>query len=704
MKLINNNKFNLFFELTSMKLFLLKMKEKSLNCTTFLIGRIVLLISLLTFGTVVLNAQIINKNHPDLEKVLQSNDLSYLVHNHVASHNPMPHGWEKFTPTQSPLGRLTFPLVMAMHSGEIYSLQKKGLVTQHTTTSQRWLPWLFEAENSQIKVRRTIGKDIFVCEITSTADQNMTILEMNSFTDHYYRNKNNIELVFDKPNNRFVFKWKDYSMLVTFKGGTDVMMCQDYQPLLRKFQGYEDVVFVDKSTIGCWTRNGITYLGASFGKRLTVTIEVTKSPENAFLPEFETAVAAEKQYWTDFFNQQVPVLKTKDKIINETYYHAWVTLLSNRFEGGDGLTPNPYTVPSPFMYPRQFFWDEFHHSMILADLNDPKFAYQFLDNFNFAQTPDGGIPGSMGFNQNAAVYREEVSTKGLNDMQPILVGVTLSKLKEKYGWPKDKIETMYAMFDKYVNWLYSNKDIDHNGLVEYTNSYHSGTDDSPRFDGLFSEGNRIGVMQPVECVEQNVWLSLLHYNLSEMAKILGNSIAAKSHAQKAELLERKIETYFWNETDGFYYDVNAITHNQIKVKTEFGFMTLFLKNAKKDRIKRLITEHLTNPKEFWPNFPVPSVALSESTFTESTMWRGPVWVNVNWLICLGLEQKGYKDIAKELALKTVKMVGPQYSGNICTRGPRFNEWFSPFTGQAYGNENIGWSCSVADLILRFLND
>ena len=69
-----------------------------------------------------------------------------------------------------------------------------------------------------------------------------------------------------------------------------------------------------------------------------------------------------------------------------------------------------------------------------------------------------------------------------------------------------------------------------------------------------------------------------------------------------------------------------------------------------------------------------------------------------------MQQQGYNDIAKDLALKTVKMVGPQYSGSISIRGPRFNEWFNPITGQAYGNENISWSCTVADLILRFLND
>lgn len=640
----------------------------------------------------------------DFDKMLKSNDLSYLVHNHVASHNPLPHGWEEFTPTQSPLGRFTFPEVIAMQSGEIYSLQSKGQVVHHTTTSQEWLPWLFQTENNKIMVKRTVGKDIFMCEISSLEHKNMAVLEMNSFTDHYYRNKGLIDFRFDKNNNRFVFKWKDYSLLVTFKGSDDLMMCQDPQPMLRKFQGFKDVVIVDKSVLGCWERNGITYLGASFDKKLTITMEVTKNPEIARLPEFDQLKASEKKYWLDFLNQQVPRLKTKDSIVTKTYYHAWVSFWSNRMEGGDGLTPYPYFASSAFMYPNQYFWDEGFHSILLSNLKDDDLPYQYIKNFSFAQAPDGGMPGSLSFTRDFEEYYKDVTKHGSKDMQPIVCAVAFKTLKDKNGWKKDKIELVYNTFNKYVDWLYKCKDKDKNGLVEYTNSYNSGTDDSPRFDGLFSDGNHVGVMQAVEGVEQNVWLSLMHHNLSEMAEILGDKKAAIKHEKKAAILEAKIEKIFWNEEDGYYYDINTTTHQQIKVKTQFTFLVMFMQNIREDRIKRLVTEHLTNPKEFWTNYPIPSVALSESTFTQKNMWRGPVWPNMNWLICLGLEQHGYRDLAKEIAYKTVRMLGPQYEDGVCTRSPRFNEWFSPITGEAFGNENVSWNSTVADLILRYLNE
>lgn len=640
----------------------------------------------------------------DLDKILKSNDVSYLIYNHVASHNPLPHGWEGFTPAQSPLGRFTFPEVMAMHSGEIYSLKSKGQITQHTTTSQQWLPWLFRAENDEITVKRTVGKDIFMCEITSTVDKNIAVLEMNSFTDHYYRNKESIDLQFDKSGNSFTFKWKNYSLLVTFRGCGNLSMCQSPQPMLRKFQGFDDVAIVDKSVLGCWNRNGITYLGASFGKKLTITMEVTKTPDKPRLPPFDQLAASQRQYWADFLNEQVPPLKTKDSTVIKTYYHAWVTLKSNLMERGDGLTPYPYFASSAFMYPNQYFWDEAFHAVLLSNLKTGDLTFQFLSNFKYTQAPDGGIPGSMSFKQNFEKYKKDVAKFGSNDMQPIVSAVSFQYLKDKSGWTTDRVKMIYNIFDKYVDWLYKSKDKNRNGLVEYTSSFNSGTDDSPRFDGLFSKGNHIGVMQPVESVEQNVWLSLMHHNLSEMASSLGYANAAAKHAKNAAILEAKIDNFFWNEEDSFYYDINATTHKQIKVKAQFAFMVMFMKNAKEERVKHLIVNHLTNPKEFWTTYPVPSVAISEPTFTRQTMWRGPVWPNMNWLICLGLEQHGYRDLAKEIAYKTVKMVGPQYKDAVCVRGPRFNEWFDPIDGTALGNENVSWTCNVADLILRYLND
>ena len=47
--------------------------------------------------------------------------------------------------------------------------------------------------------------------------------------------------------------------------------------------------------------------------------------------------------------------------------------------------------------------------------------------------------------------------------------------------------------------------------------------------------------------------------------------------------------------------------------------------------KRLLN-HLTNPDEFWGEYALPSLAFNDANFDPQTMWRGPVWVNINCLL------------------------------------------------------------------------
>lgn len=45
---------------------------------------------------------------------------------------------------------------------------------------------------------------------------------------------------------------------------------------------------------------------------------------------------------------------------------------------------------------------------------------------------------------------------------------------------------------------------------------------------------------------------------------------------------------------------------------------------------------------------LPSTELTEPYFKHLTYWRGPVWVNMNWMIWLGLLKYGYNDAAERI--------------------------------------------------------
>ncbi len=90
------------------------------------------------------------------------------------------------------------------------------------------------------------------------------------------------------------------------------------------------------------------------------------------------------------------------------------------------------------------------------------------------------------------------------------------------------------------------------------------------------------------------------------------------------------------------------TGSRIHVRTPFNLFPLITGRMPPGITRRLV-DHLTNEKEFWPPFPVPSVALDDPKYDPNQMWRGPTWVNINYLIIEGLRNAGYPEVSTRAA-------------------------------------------------------
>ena len=91
------------------------------------------------------------------------------------------------------------------------------------------------------------------------------------------------------------------------------------------------------------------------------------------------------------------------------------------------------------------------------------------------------------------------------------------------------------------------------------------------------------------------------------------------------------------------------------------------------------------------------------------MWRGPVWLNYNYMISEGLTSYNYKDIAKEIIEKTIDMVNHwyEYSGTLYEFYDSENKllpaWFNrkgvpvepyDFKAKMQSIRDYGWSCTL----------
>src|SRR5690606_16503576 len=122
-----------------------------------------------------------------------------------------------------------------------------------------------------------------------------------------------------------------------------------------------------------------------------------------------------------------------------------------------------------------------------------------------------------------------------------------------------------------------------------------------------------------------------------------------------------------------------------------GLIPLILPDLPTAQVKSLLTEAGS------PSFglaermrlPLPSYDLTAADFDPVRYWRGPIWINMNWLIWRGLRQHGQHGLAAGLRQAMLDVV--RHGGCY--------EYFHPYTGEGIGAREFSWTAAlVLDLM------
>jgi len=332
------------------------------------------------------------------------------------------------------------------------------------------------------------------------------------------------------------------------------------------------------------------------------------------------------------------------------------------------LANHPEKLLTGYAYHEFYDWDLYFEVLYLSYYGNSDFCFANFKAFMANQKPDGFIPRML-LRQNGQMFK------------PFLAQIAVLGSQQKgndYEWLR---AAYYDQLRKYLDRWFA-YDTDHNGLPVW---------DSADASGMDNQVSRAGNIGAYYC-EGTELACDLYRELQAMAFIagkLGKPADKKTFTAHAKKLAKTINTVLWNEADGFYYDRNQKTGKSIKVKSVSGFAPLWAGIASPKQAKRLVKEHLTNEKEFWLKYPVASYAATEPDYyqgrkTDECNWHGPVWVPLNYLIMHGLMHYGYKDIARELAGRTLKLA--------LDENPVTREFYDADTGKGGGlNPFWGWS-------------
>jgi len=393
-------------------------------------------------------------------------------------------------------------------------------------------------------------------------------------------------------------------------------------------------------------------------------------------PPAETIEAATRR-WHDWFAAAPAVSEP----YRAQYYFAWwimrAGLISTRF-----YTTREAMTPSKVHYVGVWQWDAYFHALAYRHM-EMNLAKDQLRIVLDHQRSDGMIPDAV--HDEGTVTRLTFPVEA-DVTKPPLVAWAAWKLYE-IDHDVEFLHEVYEPIVRWNNWWFEKNDVDGNGLCEYLHPYSSGLDDSP----LWDEG------VPVESPDLNTYLCLQQEALSKIAFAIGEANDGAQWAQLADAQAARMLRWMWDEDAGLFWATRPTVQARVNVRTPFNLFPLITGRLPEHVTRRLVA-HLTDESEFWSRYPLPTVALNDPKYDPLTMWRGPTWVNVNYLLIEGLQRTGYLDLARELRRRTLDLIGLHDD---------IYEYYQPQTGEVppKAASIFGWSSAVfIDLAIQAERD
>lgn len=412
-----------------------------------------------------------------------------------------------------------------------------------------------------------------------------------------------------------------------------------------------------------------------------------------------------------------------------------------------------YTCPSKKLYPHQWSWDSAFIAMGLATFNQSR-AQQELWSLFKGQWNDGRIPHIIfhypdrEYFPGAEFWQSSCSeeapahlfTSGI--IQPPVHATSVLSI---YKYARDTslartfLSVLFPRLKAWHHYLHSKRDPNDEGLVYICHPWESGRDNSPLWD--FPLENIAGntdeipsyervdntVINPSERPEDtdydryiylaNIFKNCRYEDYFMLAQspfvvhdVLFNSLWCQANRDLAEIARiigedpepfqgwagqtaQAVNGKLWDPGHGIYIDYDLVNRQHLDVHVASGFTPLFAGIPDEPK-KEAMLDYLNSTcfcRLGDDCYALPSYDKCGPGYAPRKYWRGPVWININWLIYKGLVRNGLNKYARWVRRSILQLPGKF----------GFHEYFEPELGKGLGASNFSWT---AALVLDTLYD
>jgi len=404
------------------------------------------------------------------------------------------------------------------------------------------------------------------------------------------------------------------------------------------------------------------------------------------------------------------------------------------------------TVPSQHLYPHQWSWDSAFISIGLARWHQPRaqselltvFAGQWANGmlphivFNRSIPDEDYFPGPSFWRAPGPPQGPPVATSGITQ-PPVHAGAAIEVYRRANdeGQAREFLGLIYPRLARQLAYLKAARDIGRAGLLSIIHPWESGLDNSPFWDGPMAglpaddsfpvpERPDIVVVDPRErpsgreyslyvllaeayrdsgyrddylrdehpfVVEDPLFNACYIWSLESMAviaRLLDRDDAG--YRRDAGTARRALADRLWNPRHGVF-QARDLRRDRLSPAMTVGSLAPLLDpgldHGQAESLRNaLLSEHFRLGSM---RFGVPSNDLTARTFDARLYWRGPTWVNTNWLLWKGLRQHHFAadaELVRAGVLEAVRNAGPY-------------EYFDPLDGTGRGSAAFSWTAALA---------
>lgn len=399
------------------------------------------------------------------------------------------------------------------------------------------------------------------------------------------------------------------------------------------------------------------------------------------------------------------------------------------------------TLPARDQYPHQWSWDSAFISVGWARLEPPRAQQELISLFrgqwssgrvpHIVFNADAGLdsyfPGPDYWRTGSVAGTPPAATSGIVQ-PPVHARAALTAYSADPGSERSQqfLAAIYPQLRSWHRYLHVHRTLNGTGVASIVHPWESGLDNSPAWDGMLDgkEQSQPFIRRDVAHVntehrptdaDYRAYVALageyrdagysdttLHdhrfvvqdplFNAvfldaelccAAIAETLGEDAAP--HLVSARQLHEAMMLDLWDGSAGRFRARDVKTGNRSTVDTVGSLMPLLDPWLSPDVRNALVELAWSEDFAGGCAYPMPSTALTSAAFERKRYWRGPTWINTNWLLWIAATEARLTSLATCIAESCLALV--TLSG--------FREYFDPLTGNGLGADRFSWTAALS---------